>query len=70
MKITITTGSRQHRAFRGDGVPHSADDGRRHVEIAINWGRYGELFGHDADDGELVREPEARILLQQAAKAR
>ena len=24
------------------------------LDIAIDWGRYGELFEYDAEDGELV----------------
>jgi NitT/TauT family transport system ATP-binding protein len=32
----------------------SADEARRQLGIAIDWGRYGELFEYDAEDGELV----------------
>jgi NitT/TauT family transport system ATP-binding protein len=32
----------------------SADEARRQLDIAIDWGRYGELFEYDAEDGELV----------------
>jgi NitT/TauT family transport system ATP-binding protein len=32
----------------------SADEARRQLDIAIDWGRYGELFQYDAEDGELV----------------
>lgn len=32
----------------------SADDTERQLDIAIDWGRYGELFDYDADSGELV----------------
>jgi NitT/TauT family transport system ATP-binding protein len=36
-----------HRGF-------SADEGRRQLDIAIDWGRYGELFEYDAESGQLV----------------
>ena len=32
----------------------SADEARRQLDIAIEWGRYGELFEYDAESGELV----------------
>ncbi|MGB6582641.1 MAG: nitrate/sulfonate/bicarbonate ABC transporter ATP-binding protein [Streptosporangiaceae bacterium] len=32
----------------------SADEARRQLDIAIDWGRYGELFEYDAESGELV----------------
>jgi NitT/TauT family transport system ATP-binding protein len=32
----------------------SADEAHRQLDIAIDWGRYGELFEYDAEDGELV----------------
>ena len=32
----------------------SADEARRQLDIAIDWGRYGELFEYDAEDGDLV----------------
>jgi NitT/TauT family transport system ATP-binding protein len=32
----------------------SADEARRQLDIAIDWGRYGELFEYNAEDGELV----------------
>jgi NitT/TauT family transport system ATP-binding protein len=32
----------------------SADEARHQLDIAIDWGRYGELFEYDAEDGELV----------------
>ena len=35
----------------------SADEARRQLDIAIDWGRYGELFGYDAERGELILEP-------------
>ena len=35
----------------------SADEARRQLGIAIDWGRYGELFEYDAERGELILEP-------------
>jgi NitT/TauT family transport system ATP-binding protein len=32
----------------------SADEARRQLDIAIDWGRYGELFEYDAETGQLV----------------
>jgi NitT/TauT family transport system ATP-binding protein len=32
----------------------SEDNAKRQLQIAIDWGRYGELFDYDADNGELV----------------
>jgi NitT/TauT family transport system ATP-binding protein len=37
----------------------SADEARRQLGIAIDWGRYGELFEYDAERGELVLEAAA-----------
>ncbi|WP_246144534.1 AAA-associated domain-containing protein [Actinacidiphila oryziradicis] len=45
----------------------SAADARRQLEIAVDWGRYGELFEYDADDGQLILEPPTRALLQPPA---
>jgi len=33
---------------------YTADDTEKQLDIAIDWGRYGELFDYDADTGELV----------------
>jgi NitT/TauT family transport system ATP-binding protein len=30
------------------------DDARKQLDIAIHWGRYGELYDYDADTGELI----------------
>ena len=30
------------------------DEARQQLDIAIDWGRYGELFEYDAETGELV----------------
>jgi len=32
----------------------SAGEARRQPDIAIDWGRYGELFEYDSEGGELV----------------
>jgi NitT/TauT family transport system ATP-binding protein len=32
----------------------SADEARRQLDIAIDWGHYGELFEYDAESGQLV----------------
>jgi NitT/TauT family transport system ATP-binding protein len=33
---------------------YSAEDTEKQLDLAIDWGRYGELFDYDADTGELV----------------
>jgi NitT/TauT family transport system ATP-binding protein len=35
----------------------TADDARAQLDTAIQWGRYGELFEYDSDNGELVLPP-------------
>ena len=37
----------------------AGEDARRQLGIAIDWGRYAELFDYDSDDGELTLEPGA-----------
>jgi NitT/TauT family transport system ATP-binding protein len=37
----------------------SDEDARRQLDIAIDWGRYGELFEYEKDEGKLELEPEA-----------
>jgi NitT/TauT family transport system ATP-binding protein len=37
----------------------SEEEARRQLDLAIDWGRYGELFDYDADSGELVLDPAA-----------
>lgn len=32
----------------------NAEDAQQQLELAVDWGRYGELFDYDADSGELV----------------
>ena len=36
----------------------SADEARHQLDIAIDWGRYGELFEYDAEDGQLTLAPD------------
>jgi NitT/TauT family transport system ATP-binding protein len=36
----------------------SDEAARRQLDIAINWGRYGELFDYDANSGQLTSVPE------------
>ncbi|MBV6697786.1 nitrate/sulfonate/bicarbonate ABC transporter ATP-binding protein [Kitasatospora aureofaciens] len=36
---------------------YDADDARRQLETAIDWGRYGELYDYDADDAVFHLEP-------------
>ena len=36
----------------------SAEEARRQLDTAIDWGRYAELFDYDADDGMLMLERE------------
>jgi len=37
----------------------SDEEARRQLDIAIDWGRYGELFEYDAERGELILGPPA-----------
>ena len=37
----------------------SDEDARRQLDVAIDWGRYGELFEYDKGEGKLELEPEA-----------
>ncbi|GAA1914942.1 nitrate/sulfonate/bicarbonate ABC transporter ATP-binding protein [Streptantibioticus ferralitis] len=41
----------------------TGDEAHRQLDIAIDWGRYGELFDYDADDGVLSLEPGAEAAL-------
>jgi NitT/TauT family transport system ATP-binding protein len=36
----------------------AADEARHQLDIAIDWGRYGELFEYDAESGQLKLEPD------------
>jgi NitT/TauT family transport system ATP-binding protein len=36
----------------------SAEEARRQLDTAIDWGRYAELIDYDADDGMLLLERE------------
>ena len=38
----------------------SDEEARHQLDIAIDWGRYGELYEYDANTGQLQREPLAR----------
>ncbi|MCU1647232.1 MAG: Energy-coupling factor transporter ATP-binding protein EcfA2 [Nocardia sp.] len=35
----------------------SDEDARRQLELAIEWGRYGELFDYDTDSGRITADP-------------
>ncbi|MFI5776285.1 nitrate/sulfonate/bicarbonate ABC transporter ATP-binding protein [Nocardia sp. NPDC051570] len=35
------------------------DDARRQLDIAIDWGRYAELYDYDADDDQITADPAA-----------
>jgi NitT/TauT family transport system ATP-binding protein len=39
----------------------SADDARRQLDIAIDWGRYGELYDYDSVSDEITADPAAGI---------
>ena len=41
---------------------YSAEDTEKQLDLAIDWGRYGELFDYDADTGELVSAEVAAAL--------
>jgi len=32
----------------------SAEEARRQLDVAIEWGRYGELFEYDSESGQLI----------------
>jgi NitT/TauT family transport system ATP-binding protein len=38
----------------------SDDEARHQLDIAIDWGRYGELYDYDANTGQIRREPLAQ----------
>jgi NitT/TauT family transport system ATP-binding protein len=42
---------------------YTREDTEKQLDIAIDWGRYGELFDYDADTGELVLSEVATALL-------
>jgi NitT/TauT family transport system ATP-binding protein len=44
---------------------YTADYTERQLDIAIDWGRYGELFDYDADTGELVLSEVAAALVRE-----
>jgi NitT/TauT family transport system ATP-binding protein len=39
----------------------SADDARRQLDIAIDWGRYGELYDYDSLSDDITADPAAGI---------
>jgi hypothetical protein len=39
----------------------SADDARRQLDIAIDWGRYGELYDYDSLSDGITADPAAGI---------
>ncbi|MDQ1131086.1 nitrate/sulfonate/bicarbonate ABC transporter ATP-binding protein [Microbacterium sp. SORGH_AS_0888] len=41
---------------------YSTEDTEKQLDIAIDWGRYGELFDYDADSGELILSEVAAAL--------
>jgi NitT/TauT family transport system ATP-binding protein len=41
---------------------YTTEDIEKQLDIAIDWGRYGELFDYDADSGELVLSEVAAAL--------
>jgi len=38
-----------------------ADDARRQLDIAIDWGRYGELYDYDSVSDDITADPAAGI---------
>jgi hypothetical protein len=45
----------RHPGQQADQVRVAADDeDRQQLDIAIDWGRYGELFEYDKESGQLV----------------
>ncbi|MDF3289146.1 ABC transporter ATP-binding protein [Streptomyces silvisoli] len=63
--LAATEGQRLREEFFLDLLRrgYSAEEARRQLDIAIDWGRYGELFDYDADDGVLTLEPGAEAKL-------
>ncbi|MFE3953579.1 nitrate/sulfonate/bicarbonate ABC transporter ATP-binding protein [Nocardia sp. NPDC059091] len=39
----------------------SDDDARRQLELAIDWGRYAELYDYDTDSGRITADPAADL---------
>jgi NitT/TauT family transport system ATP-binding protein len=39
----------------------SDEDARRQLEIAIGWGRYGELYDYDSTSDQITADPAAGI---------
>ncbi len=38
------------------------DEARKQLDIAVDWGRYGELFEYDAEDGQLTLEADPAVV--------
>ena len=41
----------------------SDDEARRQLDIAIDWGRYGELFDYDTDTDQITADPAAGVFI-------
>jgi NitT/TauT family transport system ATP-binding protein len=39
----------------------SEEDARRQLDLAIDWGRYGELYDFDANSGQLRLESQLKV---------
>ncbi len=63
--LAATEGHRLREGFFLDLLRrrYSVEEARHQLDIAIDWGRYGELFDYDADDGLLTLEPGAEAAL-------
>jgi NitT/TauT family transport system ATP-binding protein len=48
----------------------SADDARRQLDIAIDWGRYGELYDYDSTSDDITADPAAGIHPGRSSTAR
>ena len=46
---------------------YTTEDTEKQLNIAIDWGRYGELFDYDADTGEMILSEVAAALLPDLA---
>ena len=46
----------------------SDEEARHQLDIAIDWGRYGELYEYDANTGQLQLDPLARNSRPQPAE--
>jgi NitT/TauT family transport system ATP-binding protein len=46
----------------------SEEDARRQLDLAIDWGRYGELYDFDANSGQLRLESQLKVERDELAK--